>query len=424
MLRCQSVRLPLDLQTRLSAWGKILQAATGWLFPFHDREIAHGGPGGRFFALQGRAMRIFQILEFNQFNTGSVHQMFQAAAGLQERGHDVTIISRPDATLEAKSREVGVTFRGLKLRHQFDIASILALRRLVNRERPDVIHVHKGIAHAIAFAATAGHSVGAFIVNRGVSFPLDRWNRTKYRTDRVDRVVTVCQQIKDVIVESGGLPESKVVVVFAGTDVHHFDPASWDARAFRREKGIANDAFVVAQVGVRDWKGWRELIDSISDIVPNHPKAHLLLIGCRSEVEKHEVREYARSAGVSDHVTPIEYRSDMPNVLASCDVVVDASWAGTGITGTVREAMAMQKAVVASNAGGNRELVTSAEVGWLVPMKDRVALTGALLEILEDPARAAVVAGNARRHVVDGYSKELRITRLEALYREVLDSKA
>ena len=313
--------------------GKILQAATGWLFPFHDREIAHGGPGGRFFALQGRAMRIFQILEFNQFNTGSVHQMFQAAAGLQERGHDVTIISRPDATLEAKSREVGVTFRGLKLRHQFDIASILALRRLVNRERPDVIHVHKGIAHAIAFAATAGHSVGAFIVNRGVSFPLDRWNRTKYRTDRVDRVVTVCQQIKDVIVESGGLPESKVVVVFAGTDVHHFDPASWDARAFRREKGIANDAFVVAQVGVRDWKGWRELIDSISDIVPNHPKVHLLLIGCRSEVEKHEVREYARSAGVSDHVTPIEYRSDMPNVLASCDVMVDASWAGTGITG-------------------------------------------------------------------------------------------
>jgi len=353
-----------------------------------------------------------------------VHQMFQAAAGLQERGHDVTIISRPDATLEAKSREVGVTFRGLKLRHQFDIASILALRRLVKSERPDVIHVHKGIAHAIAFAATAGHSVGAFIVNRGVSFPLDRWNRTKYRTDRVDRVVTVCQQIKDVIVESGGLPESKVVVVFAGTDVHHFDPASWDARAFRREKGIANDAFVVAQVGVRDWKGWRELIDSISDIVPNHPKVHLLLIGCRSEVEKDEVREYARSAGVSDHVTPIEYRSDMPNVLASCDVMVDASWAGTGITGTVREAMAMQKAVVASNAGGNRELVTSPEVGWLVPMKDRVALTGALLQILEDPARAAVVAGNARRHVVDGYSKELRIRRLEALYREVLDSKA
>jgi glycosyltransferase involved in cell wall biosynthesis len=365
-------------------------------------------------------MRIFQILEFNQFNTGSVHQMFQAAAGLRERGHEVTIISRPDATLEAKAREAGVAFRGLRLRHQFDLASILAMRTLVKTERPDVIHVHKGVAHAVAFAATFGQPVGAFVVNRGVSFPLDRWNRGKYRTDRV---VTVCQQIKDVIVESGGLPEQKVVVVFAGTDVHHFDPAKWDSRAFRREKGIADDAFVVAQVGVRDWKGWKELIDSISDVAPQYPSVQLLLIGCRNEEEKEKVRAYAREKGVADHVTPIEYRSDMPNVFASCDVVVDASWAGTGITGTIREAMAMQKPVIATNAGGNGELVTSREVGWLVPMKDRAALTGALRDILNDRDRASEVGRNARQHVVNGYSKELRITRLEALYQEILGRK-
>lgn len=368
-------------------------------------------------------MRIFQILEFNQFNTGSVHQMFQAAAGLRERGHEVTIISRPDATLEAKAREAGVAFRALRLRHQFDISSILAMRKLIAADRPDVIHVHKGVAHAIAFAATIGQGVGAFVVNRGVSFPLDRWNRGKYRTDRVDRVVTVCRQIKDVIVESGGLPAEKVVVVFAGTDVHRFDPEKCDSRAFRREKEIPDDATVVAQVGVRDWKGWKELIGSISDLVAQHPRLHLLLIGCRSEAEKRAVREYARETGIDAHVTPIEYRDDMPNVFASCDIVVDASWAGTGITGTVREAMAMEKPVIATNAGGNNELVTSPEVGWLVPMKDRQALTGALREIVENPERAATVAKKARQHVVNGYSKELRITRLEALYREILGGK-
>ena len=53
-------------------------------------------------------MRIFQILEFNQFNTGSVHQMFQAAAGLRERGHEVTIVSRPAAVLQSKSEDAGV----------------------------------------------------------------------------------------------------------------------------------------------------------------------------------------------------------------------------------------------------------------------------------------------------------------------------
>jgi glycosyltransferase involved in cell wall biosynthesis len=371
----------------------------------------------------GAFMKIFQILEFNQFNTGSVHQMFQAAAGLRERGHEVTVISRPDPILDAKAREHGLAFHGFPFRNQIDLTTIRGLRRLVRKHRPDVIHVHKGLSHALALAATWGHSVPVFVVNRGVSFPLDLWNRGKYRTPRVDRVVTVCQQIKDVIVESGGLPDAKVQVVFAGTDVRHFDPARWDRGAFRREKNIAGDRFVIAQVGVRDWKGWKELVDSVSDVLPRHPHAHLLLIGCRTDDEKNTVLQYARERGIAASVTPIEYRTDMPNVFASCDVVVDASWAGTGITGTIREAMAMEKPVIATDAGGNRELVTSPEVGWLIPMKDRNALTSALLDVIEQPDRAQQVARNARMHVVKGYSKELRIQRLESLYAEILARK-
>lgn len=368
-------------------------------------------------------MRIFQILEFNQFNTGSVHQMFQAATGLRERGHEVTVISRPDPVLAAKAAEHGVGFRGFPFRNQLDMVTIRGLRALVREQRPDVIHVHKGIAHALALAATFRRPVGAFVVNRGVSFPLDLWNRGKYRTRRVDRVVTVCQQIKDVVVTSGRLPAEKVQVVYAGTDVVRFDPAKWDARAFRVEKGIADDRFLLAQVGVRDWKGWKELIDAVADTAREHPRLHLALIGCRTDVEKNVVLDYARSAGIGERVSAIEYRSDMPNVFASCDLVVDASWAGTGITGTIREAMAMQKPVIATNAGGNAELVTSRDVGWLVPMKDHVALTSAIREVISSPGRAATVAKNAREHVVRGYSKELRIDRLERLYREIIDAK-
>jgi glycosyltransferase involved in cell wall biosynthesis len=368
-------------------------------------------------------MKIFQVLEFNQFNTGSVHQMFQAATGLRERGHAVTVVSRPDATLEARAREKAVHFQPFPFRNQFDFTTVRGLRRLIRRERPDVIHVHKGVSHALALAATFGEPVGAFVVNRGVSFPLDVWNRGKYRTPRVDRIVTVCAQIKDVIVESGKLPPDKVEVVYAGTDVLHFDPARWDDRAFRREKNIGDDRFVVAQVGVRDWKGWKELIDSVSDVLPSHPQAHLLLIGCRGEAEKDEVMAYATAQGIADHVTAVEYRTDMPNVFASCDVVVDASWAGTGITGTIREAMAMEKPVIATDAGGNDELVSSPDVGWLIPMKNRPALTGALLKVIGNADRSAEVGKNARRHVVNGFSKELRITRLEELYGEILQGK-
>jgi glycosyltransferase involved in cell wall biosynthesis len=369
-------------------------------------------------------VRIFQILEFNQFNTGSVHQMFQAAAGLRERGHEVTIISRDDATLRARAEERGVSFVAMPLRHQFDLRSMIAMRRLVRERKPDVIHVHKGVSHAVALWATFRRDVGAFVVNRGVSFPLDVWNRGKYRTKRVDRVVTVCQQIKDVIVESGRLPPEKVEVIYAGTDVSEFDPDRWEPRAFRREKNIGDDRFLIAQVGVRDWKGWKELIGAAREVVRTHPNVHVALIGCRDDAEKDEVMSYARSAGMADHVSAIEYRTDMPNVFASCDLVVDASWAGTGITGTVREAMSMRKPVIATDAGGNRELVSSPDVGWLIPMKDHDELVSAMLTVIEDRGRAERVAANAREHLVKGFSKELRVTRLEDLYVRILRANA
>ncbi len=365
-------------------------------------------------------MRIFQILEFNQFNTGSVHQMFQAAIGLRERGHEVTIVSRPDANLQARTEQHGVTFVGLPMRNEFDFGSARRLRCLIRERKPDIIHVHKGVAHALALAATYMRPVPAFIVNRGVSFPLDFWNRAKFRTRRVDRVVTVCEQIRRVVIESGKLPPAKVVVVYAGTDITKFDPAKQDRRAFRREKNIPEDAFLIAQVGVRDWKGWKELVDAVAEVSREHDRVHLALIGCRNENEAEEVRRYA---GDRIRLSAVEYRDDMPNVFASCDLVVDASWAGTGITGTIREAMAMEKPVIATDCGGNAELISSREVGWLVRPKDVPSLAGVFEEVISDRAHAERVGRDARQHVVKGFSKELRISRLEELYREIVASK-
>jgi len=365
-------------------------------------------------------VRLFQILEFNQFNTGSVHQMFQAAVGLRDRGHDVTVVTRPDATMAAKCAESGIQFIPLPMRNEFDLISAVRLARAFRAAKPDAVHVHKGIAHSLALYASYLAPPFALVVNRGVSFPLDVWNRIKFRTSRVDRVVTVCEDIKRVIVASGKLPPEKVAVVYAGTDVALFDPDRWDARAFRREKAIPDDRFLIAQVGVRDWKGWQELIDAVAQLLPSLPSLHLGLIGCRHERETREVVAYARERGVAERVSAIEYRSDMPNVFASCDLVVDASWAGTGITGTIREAMAMRKPVIATDCGGNRELVSSPDVGWLVPPRDVAAMAGAIAEVVEQRERAESVARNARAHVVRGFSKELRIARLEELYRSLV----
>ncbi|MEO8218526.1 MAG: glycosyltransferase family 4 protein [Acidobacteriota bacterium] len=368
-------------------------------------------------------LKIFQILDKHEFNTGSVHQMFQAAAGLRERGHMVTIVSREDSLLAARAGESGVEFVSAPFSGEADLETVRIVRNLVKTRRPDVIHVHKGRPHTLALAGTWTDPVPAFIVNRGVSFPLTIWNRPKYRTARVDRIVCVCEQIRQVVIRTGKLPAAKVVVVYAGTDTGLFSPGSWDGGEFRREKGIPQESFLITQVGVRDWKGWRELVDAAAELRHMHPRIHVALIGCKDESDKAEIRRYAEGKGIGEAVTPVEVRDDMPSVFASSDCVTDASWAGTGITGTIREAMAMGKPTVSTDCGGNIELVSSPEVGWLIRPKDQRALVDALRAVIDDPVQAKGVGEKAMERVRNGFSKEHRLDSLEHLYREVIAGK-
>lgn len=369
-----------------------------------------------------RPLRIVHILEKNRFDTGSVHQMFQAAAGLQERGHSVTIVSRPGEELAARAGAAGVRLMALPLRSELDLRSVRKLAELFRNDSTDVIHVHKGLPHTLALAASWTRPVGAFVVNRGVSFDLTVWNRPKYRTPRVDRIVTVCEDIRQTIIRSGKVSPEKVLVVYAGTDVREFAPGRFARSDFRAEIGVPDELFLFATVGIRDWKGWRQVIDGVAELRAGAVAAGVLLIGCKSDDVRASVLSYARDRGIDGSAWAVESRRDMPRVLSAADCVVDASWAGTGITGTIREGMALERAVIATDCGGNRELVDGG-VGWLIPARDQEALVGAMRDVAGERGLARERASAARQRVVDGFSREVRLDRLEQLYRSVLATK-
>jgi len=343
-----------------------------------------------------RPLSILHILEKNRFNTGSVHQMFQAAKGLAGRGHRVGVVSRSGGELESRCASAGLDFIPLPLRNEFDLGSARQLSRILADRNVDVVHVHK------------------------VSFPLDPWMRPKYKLRRIHKVVTVCEDIRKVIIASGKLPPDKVRVVYAGVDLELFDPGKVDGTTIRREFSIPADAFLICQIGAREWKGWRYLIEAMPEIVRSNPKAHLLLVACKNGEQIIEVKAYAEKFGVGGQVTPVGFRSDVPALSAALDVALDLSYEGLGVTGTLREAMAMNKPCVCSNAGGNPELVLDQKTGFLVEPKSASAAARAIIALAGDPEKCRRFGLAGRKRVEEGFSSEIRITRLEQLYREVL----
>jgi glycosyltransferase involved in cell wall biosynthesis len=359
------------------------------------------------------------VLEKGSFTTGSVVQMFELARGLARRGHDVGVVSRADGEVADRCRAEGIAFFALPLKHEFDLASARRLGRLVDERAVDVVHAHKGIAHSVAlFATLFTRRRPALVVNRGVSFPLDPFSALKYRF-RLDAVVTVCEDIRKVVVRSGGVPPEKVHVVYAGVDVSRFDPARADGTKVRREWNVADSETLLLQVGARDWKGWRDVLSAAAILAERVPDLVVAIVACKDDAERERVLAFARERGIGERTRAIGFRSDMPDVLAAADIVVDLSYEGLGITGTIREAMALGRPVVASAAGGNPELVEDGKSGFLVPARDPAALAGAVERLVRDPALASRLSRAARARVVAGFSTDVRLDRIEALYRRL-----
>ena len=113
----------------------------------------------------------------------------------------------------------------------------------------------------------------------------------------------------------------------------------------------------------------------------------------------------------------------MPELLAASDLVVCASVKGEGLTGALREALAMERPVVTTDVAGNTEIVEEGKTGFVARPADPPSLAAALGRALVDPARAQELARAGRERTLDWCSEPVRSEKVEALYRRILQNK-
>lgn len=366
-------------------------------------------------------MNLLQIYPKEDFYTGAAIQLRDLARALAARGHRVTVVTRPSERWAEEARAADFAHLGF-FHGPADPAGAARLAGLLRRDRIEVVHAHKGGGRTLTLLARGLTVRPPLIVNRGVSFPMAPVSRWLDGSRLVARIVAVCQAIKDDLVRQG-LPDGKIEVVYSGTDTDRFDPARAGGDGVRRELGIDATTPLVAQIGVREPKGNDDLLRAFARIRVARKDARLLLVGARPE-KRAPLEALARASGLGDAVTIWGYRDDVPEVLAAATVSVDASHEGLGITGTLRESLAMETPVVATRAMGNPELVGHEAHGLLVPPRDPEALAAAVLRLLADPAWARSLGRAGRARVVAGFSTQAKVERLERLYAREADPRA
>jgi glycosyltransferase involved in cell wall biosynthesis len=365
-------------------------------------------------------VNILQIYPKGDFFTGAAIQLRDLATGLAGRGHHVVVATRPSVHWEHACAAARVVHAPVPMRSAADLPSAWALARLIREHRIEIVHCQKGRARTLALLAGLAVKIPVLVLNRGVSFTPDRWSRLGYTTRRVAAIVAVCRSIERGLV-AAGVPAGKIEVIYSGTDLGRFHPGV-DGRGIRGELGLGPDHALVTQVGIRSWRGNDDVLEAMTRVCHAAPHARLLFVGAPPP-RVPMLRDKAFRRGIGDSVFVLGHRHDIPEILAGSDLVVDASYAGLGLTGSLREALAVETPVVATDIEGHPELILEGETGLLVPPRNPDALAQAILRVLENPTRAKAMARAGRKRVEAMFSMTQKIHRTEALYQRLLAAR-
>ena len=216
-------------------------------------------------------------------------------------------------------------------------------------------------------------------------------------------------------------------VIHNGVDLERFDPAGRDRAEQRRRLGLApgeRALGVVAQI--TPWKGQDDAIAALAVVRRTHPRTRLLLIGeakflardtrFDNQAFSASLVQQARELGVADAVTFLGERADVPALLHALDVLLVPSWEEP-FGRTVIEAMAMQRAVVATSAGGPREIVDDGVTGLLAPPRNVAAWARQIMRLLDDDDLRASLGTAARPSLVGRFDAPTHVRRIVELYR-------
>lgn len=329
---------------------------------------------------------------------GAENQVFLLARRFAKLGHSVDVVSMTEP--EAYERELldaGVTVTHLGfMRGRLSLGGIMRFVRRVREWRPDVVHSHMVHANLLARIGRLFAPVRVSISTVHSLTEGSRWRELAYRaTDALATLTTnVCVVGAERYQRVGAVPEGRIIPMPNGIEVDAFAVSADQRRRTREQLGLG-DEFVWLAVGrLEAPKDMPTMLRAYAQL-PSRRRV-LLIVG--DGPLKDEVERLAQALGIgSEHLRFLGLRNDVPDLLSAADsYVMSSAWEGLPLV--LIEASSASLPVVATDVGGNSEVVLDGVNGLLVPAGDPPALASAMvrMENLDYLERAAMGAAGLR----------------------------
>jgi len=355
---------------------------------------------------------------------GETH-LISLAENLNHKRYQLIVLSFSAGNMVDRLTELGIRCYVITTQRAFDVRIISQVRQIIKREKVDIIHAHGTRAFTNILLASTRMKIPIIYTVHGWSFHDDQFPLMKklrimmesFLVKRVNRTITVSESNQ--LTGTLSIKNFQSVVINNGINLNRFDPASTTSD-IRQEHGISEDATLIGYISrVTKQKDPFTMLEAFAKVLNENTNCKLLMVG-EGEL-KAEAIQKAYSLGINEHVIFEGFRSDVPEILKAIDIYcLPSLWEGLPIG--LLEAMAMEKAIIATRVDGSKELINHEHNGLLVEPKQPEALAKAILRLHRDQQFKASLQEKTRKDIVAKYNASAMTRKIECIYQNVLSS--
>ncbi len=344
---------------------------------------------------------------------GQEMRIILEALGMLRKGYRVKIAAPENSNIYPRAREQGIEVFPFRFQKNNPLA-LLKMSSMINKEKIDIVNTHSSSDSWVStIAAKFSNGKPKIIRTRHLSTPISKssFSRLIYNT-LPSAIITTGEEIRQRMINDLGFEAAKIFSIPTGVDEGRFSPE-------RVRSVLKRNGFSAGMVGVlRSWKGHPFFIEAIPHILRAIPDALFYIIGDGPQMPR--VKSLIQSRALEDKVFMLGQREDIPEVLASLDVIVHPSTANEGVPQAILQALAMEKPVVASDVGAIKEVIVDGQTGFLIPPQESRAIAAKVIDLYKNPLLRKKFGAEGRILVHHSYSLEKMLERTENLYRRLL----
>lgn len=361
-------------------------------------------------------MRILQILP--ELHVGGVERgTLDLSVCLIKEGHESFVVSNGGGLVE-QLQSHGAIHYTLPV-HQKNIFTIIhcvrALKKILEKERIDIVHARSRVPALIAWLATRNTDIQFITTCHGyysnnVFSKIMGWGK---------RVIVVSDVIGRHMVEDFGVRRENIRLIPRSVDLDKF--------LFRpRKKG--NPDFTVIMIGrMTSIKGYEFFLRAMAKVLRQKSFVRVRIVGdapANKKAYKESLMVLVKHLGIEDKVEFLGNRADIPSLLSEANALVLPTITQEAFGRVLVEAQAVGVPVIATKVGGIVDIVEHEKTGLLVLPKDADAIASAVLRLMQEPKLVDEMILEARKRVEEKYTLEQMVKKTIEVYEEVLTSTA